>query len=1025
MRTLLVRASAFLFALSLCSQGVTPASAQSSEAGVVTGRVFNERTGEYVRNAEISIAGSPVTATSGNGGYYRIANVPAGPVELVVNFAGYPASRASVSVEGGRTSTLDIVIGASGPGRPGAEDTIVLSEFEISSELEGNAKQIMNQRASMDLGRSIASDVFGDVTEGNVGEFLKYLPGIEMEYVEADTRGPRLGGLNPEYTGVSVDGMKSASADGFMQYGGTENGGTGLGGRSFSFEQVSINSIESIEISRVTPPNLDADAPAGTINLKTKRAFDRKKRQIKWSLSGGFNSEEFTLNRTTGPGDSGRTHKVKPSLAFNFADSFFDNRFGVLLGVSVSNLYNEQYRAQHLYNRTPTATDTRPQVLTQLTIKDGPKWTNRTTYTGTFDYKASDSLRFGLNLIFNQYEANFWNRNVIFQAAANGTGATNGRQFVGGDGVTTFNTTTAAPGNRFVNTTGGSVTKITDGYNISPNFEWRRGNLLVEGRLATSRSENSYGSLRERRAGFGQVNNLNNIQFTASRPGPTSGEWTVVQTGGADWANLANFTNPRITDDVRIVNDEVNAATLDFTYNLDTRNPVVLRAGAKFREQRTNTDRKSGISNWSYIGPGGGTTGSWAAYPSDFIHDPATLGVRYQSISGGGAPPYADTTALGRLFHSNPEFFVQNISATNYFNAAFGDVRRFKEDVPAVYVMANGKFGPVTVQGGLRWEDTETRSREFDPRTASEVVAAGFAVDGNGRATTIPGLDYQYLSKPKIDRKGDYDRLFPSLSMKYKLGENLIFDLGAGHTIRRPEVTRLVGVARFDEINELIRTSNSGLLPEFADRVAGSAAYYFGGTNNLSLTLAHTEIENLFVETDFDIGDPAVAGLGFDPVEFAGYTVRTIGNSPDSTQFRSLELAYRHYLDFLPDPIRGTSVFLNYTRTYTDKRVQGVTPHVVSAGFDWRYRKFGFGLKGIWVDDAPWTGVTGRFRESNVKLDGSVDYRFSSRLTAFVQARNITNEDHHIYEAIGGNIPVTWRRENYGSNWVFGLRGEF
>ena len=46
------------------------------------------------------------------------------------------------------------------------------------------------------------------------------------------------------------------------------------------------------------------------------------------------------------------------------------------------------------------------------------------------------------------------------------------------------------------------------------------------------------------------------------------------------------------------------------------------------------------------------------------------------------------------------------------------------------------------------------------------------------------------------------------------------------------------------------------------------------------------------------------------------------------------------------------------------------------------------------------------------------------RLTLFVQARNITNEDHTIYEAIGDNVPVIWRRENYGANYVFGVRGQ-
>jgi TonB-dependent receptor len=1000
-------------------------SAQTASTGTITGRVYNPRTGEYVRNAEVSVSGANIATVSGTGGTYRLVNVPAGPAEVVVAFAGYADQRTSTVVASGQTITVDFELTPAGGTAGISEDgTVAMSAFVVSTEVEGNAKALMEQRNSMDLGRSIASDVFGDVTEGNVGEFLKYLPGIEMEYVEADTRGPRLGGLNPEYTGVSVDGMKSASADGFMQYGGTENGSTGGGGRSFSFEQVSINSIESIEISRVTPPNLDADAPAGTINMKTKRAFDRRGRLVKWAVSTGFNSEEFTLSRTPGPGDDGLSRKFKPTLSFSFADSFLNNRLGVLLGYSNSNLYNEQYRVQHAYQRTPSAADPRPQVLTEIVFKDGPKWTNRTTYTGTIDFKATDNLMFGLNLIFNEYEAKFWNRNIAFRASANNTNATNGRIVAGGDGLTTFftnSTSTGSAGNRYVATTGGTVTKQTSGYNISPKFEWRLGSLLIEGRLSSSKSDNSYGSLRDGRAGFGRSGNVTNIQFEATRPDPLSSEWTIVQTAGADWADLANYKNPGITDDVRAVVDEINIAALDFTYNTTVRNaPVVLRWGAKLREQTTNTDRLSQVSGFNYIGPGGGTTGDWSAYPSDFAFNPEALGPRVTSISGGGFAPFANTQAIGQLYLNNPELFASSFTSENYYDANFASVRRFKEEVPAAYIMANTRLGRFSLQGGLRWEDTQTTSNEFDPRTPSEVIAAGYTLNANGRATTVEGLDYQFASKPKVDRKGSYDRLFPSVSMKYRFSDNLIADLGAGHTIRRPEVTKLVGLYSINEDTEIITTSNPGLLPEFADRIAGSLSYYFGGTNNLTLTLAHTEIENLFINDEFTAEE-----FGIDDPALASYTVRTFRNSEDAVTFRSLELAYRQMLNFLPGALQGTSVFVNYSRTYASERRGGVTPHVISGGVDWRYKRLGFGLKGVWSDDAPWTAVEGRYRPSVLKIDGSIDFRISRYVTAFVQARNLTNEDHVIVEEIDGNVPVIWRRENYGANYVFGVRGQF
>ncbi|NUQ72613.1 MAG: hypothetical protein HUU21_03580, partial [Polyangiaceae bacterium] len=56
-------------------------------------------------------------------------------------------------------------------------------------------------------------------------------------------------------------------------------------------------------------------------------------------------------------------------------------------------------------------------------------------------------------------------------------------------------------------------------------------------------------------------------------------------------------------------------------------------------------------------------------------------------------------------------------------------------------------------------------SLEFDPRSNAEVRAAGFPA--NTRATTIPGIDYQFLSRPRIQRRSEYNNLFPSASFKY------------------------------------------------------------------------------------------------------------------------------------------------------------------------------------------------------------------------------------------------------------------
>ncbi|MDO8545705.1 MAG: carboxypeptidase-like regulatory domain-containing protein, partial [Opitutaceae bacterium] len=240
--------------------------ADAQSTGSVQGRVFNPTTQEYVRNAEVRLEGTNQVTYTENDGSFRFDHVGAGQATIGVTFTGYNPVKETVSVTAGQTSVREITLTSTAAG-PATKDGIVkLEAFTVSSEREGNSKAIMAQRRNMNITTSVSSDIFGDVADGNVGEFLKYLPGVDLDYVESEARGPRLGGMEGQYVGVSFDGMRSASAD--------ANRGGGSASRATSFEGFSITSIESIEVNRTASPENDADSPAGTINMKTKRAFD-------------------------------------------------------------------------------------------------------------------------------------------------------------------------------------------------------------------------------------------------------------------------------------------------------------------------------------------------------------------------------------------------------------------------------------------------------------------------------------------------------------------------------------------------------------------------------------------------------------------------------------------------------------------------------------------------------------------------------------------------------------------------------
>src|SRR5690606_39822686 len=74
-------------------------------AASLSGRILDPATGEYLRNAVIRVS-TPTgrrTALSGDRGEYRVTGVPAGEVELTVEFTGYITASMTVDVQPGES----------------------------------------------------------------------------------------------------------------------------------------------------------------------------------------------------------------------------------------------------------------------------------------------------------------------------------------------------------------------------------------------------------------------------------------------------------------------------------------------------------------------------------------------------------------------------------------------------------------------------------------------------------------------------------------------------------------------------------------------------------------------------------------------------------------------------------------------------------------------------------------------------------------------------------------------------------
>ena len=1020
--------------------------AQPAATGSIQGRVFNPASQEYVRNAEVRLEGTNQVTFSENDGTFQFTSVAPGSATLSITYTGYAPVRDAFTVNAGQTAVREISLTSTAAAPAATKGGVVqLQAFTVSSEREGNAKAIQEQRRSMDIITSVSSDIFGDVTDGNVGEFLKYLPGVDLDYVESEARGPRLGGMEGQYVGVSFDGIRTASAD--------ANRGGGDASRATSFEGFSITSIESIEINRTRSADSDGDSPAGTINMRTRRAFDRKGSRTAVNFSMNFNAEEFHLNKTWGPGE-GKDYKAKPNLSLEYSNSFLNQRLGVLLSASRANSYTEQYQMVNTYNRSPTAADPRPLVIRSIDFKDGPKFITKDALMLTADFKATRNLVLSLNAIYTYTEGAFWNRNFNFVAANDNANVNNGRSRVTGDGMLSVGTQRTAQNTvPTVNNGGGSSTKLTYTRTFAPKFEYKLGGWTFDGAASLSRSVNNYEAL-ERGFAESEATALAS-DWIATRPNRESWEWTIRQVSGPDWYNLRNWTGgTRVENSARewateIWNGQLNAQwALPFIRNFPTR----VKFGGKWTEETRNNNNEDTWNIWRYIGPGGDvmtgrnattgvptitTSGSWAnlGFQAPHAFDLGTTNaLTVFNIAGiQGMPPRVDRNRMGALFHSNPELFVRTATPDNYYNAFIVPKRDYRQTVAGGYGQADVRISSrLNVRAGARWERTQVAVTEWDPRFRDEVTRAGFPVNANGLATTFAGLQYQYQSQPRATRRSEYDSLFPSVSAKFNIVRDLELQAGYSRAIGRPPIDNLAGLWSIVEdangVTQRVDAPNPNLLPENIKKYDARLAYYFGARGSrspgqVSLAVSQFDIANLRETFDYTAEE-----FGVDDPEYADYTFRSTRNSDRSRRSRNLEFSYQQTMGFLPELFRGTSVNVAYTRSYASARRNGLAPHRVTSRLGYAYRRFNGSVGMVWTDDRP-DGNYGRYRPEQTQFDLSATWRLTSRYSLYVQARNFTNQPVKWMESpagvVEGQQAALRQMQEYGANWVFGVRGNF
>ncbi len=318
--------------------GTAPVHAADAAAtGSITGRVFNADSGNYLNNAKVTVEGSQAQVFTNDAGEFTLRGLPAGPTRVKVSFAGQKDLVEAVTVAAGAAVVTNFTFNAK---QPEAEaKTLVLDPFTVESQRFRTAQEIATneERAAPNIKRVVALDSLGYVSDGNIGSFVRFLPGVDVGYTgfgsassssinpeDAISVGAR--GFGSENTTIMIDGVPIAS------------GSPDAVSRSVQLDALSVNNASRLEVVTVPTPDMPQNSPGGAINLITRGAFELSRPVYSLSVALNATSNAFDgFKRTPGPYEP--NFKTLPNVRLS-ATIPISKKVGVSFSVASDNKYS-------------------------------------------------------------------------------------------------------------------------------------------------------------------------------------------------------------------------------------------------------------------------------------------------------------------------------------------------------------------------------------------------------------------------------------------------------------------------------------------------------------------------------------------------------------------------------------------------------------------------------------------------------------------------------------------------------------
>lgn len=326
-----------------------------ANTAVVKGRIVDAENG-ILPGASIQVVGTPDGVISDVDGFYTITNLKPGTYRLRISYVGYEPVETEVRVTGGRTTIRDIVM----------HEGVLLKDVVVKGALSGQRKAVSLQKNSFGITNVVSADQVGKFPDSNIGDALKRINGINVQYDQGEARFGQVRGTSPDLSAVTVNGDRMPSAEGDV--------------RSVQLDLIPADMIQTIEVNKVVTADMDGDAIGGSVNLVTKNSPYRR-----------------MFNATVGSGYNWISDKMQLNLGLTYGDRFFNNRLGVMAAISYQNAPSGSDNTEFTY----TIKDDKV-ALEDLQVRQYYVTRERQSYSLSLDYDFNPNHRLTFKGIYNR-----------------------------------------------------------------------------------------------------------------------------------------------------------------------------------------------------------------------------------------------------------------------------------------------------------------------------------------------------------------------------------------------------------------------------------------------------------------------------------------------------------------------------------------------------------------------------------------------------------------------------------------------